>query len=207
MKMVTRRCSQILPCTLLAILLSSSRAAYSQTNAGFETGDFTGWTVSGPTTNTMVAYGLFGGSPHTGGYQAFFGNYDYEGDTTISQMFATNPGGLYDISFWVQVVTATGHNGIGHATSSFDGITLNDDFFTQSDSDPQGPWIQRHFTVAASGSQSLFTFGAYSPPGYIGLDDVSITESAVPEGSSLAAFGVPALLGGFLFFRRRLRRH
>ena len=65
-------------------------------NGDFETGDFTGWTQSGNLGFTGV-----GTSPvHSGTYAAFLGPVGSLG--YLSQILTTSPGGIYDLSFWLE---------------------------------------------------------------------------------------------------------
>jgi hypothetical protein len=52
---------------VLAIFFGGAAQANIVTNPGFETGDFTGWTLSGDTSFTFVE-GFF---PHSGSFSAF----------------------------------------------------------------------------------------------------------------------------------------
>src|SRR5579863_7709011 len=89
---------------LLALcLLTVGTAALAQVNNGsFETGDFTGWTVSGDTAFVGVcdvANCPGGFAPENGKFAAYFGPV---GDTaTISQNIATTPGDSYALSFYL----------------------------------------------------------------------------------------------------------
>ena len=64
------------------------------TNCGFETGDLTGWNVSGFGTGSI---GVFPG-PHTGAFAASLGSVGGLG--CISQTLATTPGQIYTLSFF-----------------------------------------------------------------------------------------------------------
>src|SRR5580704_14001113 len=72
------------------------------TNGSFETGDFTGWTVTGDTTFVGVcdvSTCPSGFAPQDGNFAAYFGPV---GDTaTISQTIATTPGEEYSLSFYL----------------------------------------------------------------------------------------------------------
>ena len=54
---------------VLATFFAGAAQANLVTNPGFETGDFTGWALSGDTTFT----GVDGFSPHSGSFGAFLG--------------------------------------------------------------------------------------------------------------------------------------
>jgi hypothetical protein len=82
-------------------------------NCGFETGDFTGWTLSGNDVPGELnnLYGvegtdpLDGISPHSGAYQAYIADLDANA-TTLSQTIITVPGTLYNVSFYLAQDTA-----------------------------------------------------------------------------------------------------
>jgi len=82
-------------------------------NCGFETGDFTGWTLSGNDVPSELnnLYGVEGIdpvdgiSPNSGAYQAFIGDLDSNA-TTLSQTITTVPGGVYNVSFYLAQDTA-----------------------------------------------------------------------------------------------------
>ena len=65
-------------------------------NCGFETGDFTGWNVSGFDTNHVFA----SGNLHTGAFAASLESVGGLG--RISQTLATTPGQIYTLSFFFQ---------------------------------------------------------------------------------------------------------
>ena len=77
-------------------------------NGGFETGDFTGWTllpdVGGGVYTRVIANGTYGTSglllPHQGTYFATFSNYASQGDSGIEQTVTTTPGQVYTLSYW-----------------------------------------------------------------------------------------------------------
>ena len=91
-----------------ALVLATFSAGAAQTNIvtnpGFETGDLTGWTLSGDTSFTRVDIDLF---HHSGSFSAFLSTCDFDdpfcdGSTgSITQTLATTAGASYDIEFWL----------------------------------------------------------------------------------------------------------
>ncbi|HEY3915423.1 MAG TPA: carbohydrate binding domain-containing protein, partial [Verrucomicrobiae bacterium] len=65
-------------------------------NGGFETGDFTGWTLSGNTEYTTVSTRYV----HSGSYGASLGPSNTLG--YISQTLSTSPGQRYALSLWLE---------------------------------------------------------------------------------------------------------
>src|SRR5207302_790086 len=80
----------------LAFLLSpiSNSSANVIVNGGFETGDFSGWTLSGDSATTFVDTGF----AHSGSYAAFLGEIGDLG--SLSQTFSTTLGASYSLTFW-----------------------------------------------------------------------------------------------------------
>src|SRR5262252_9352602 len=82
------------------------------TNGDFETGDFTGWSVTHAATGSDIFVDIGPGPDPTFG--AFFGATGSDFDS-ISQTFATTPGASYTLSFFYQVTNLgmpiPAHNG------------------------------------------------------------------------------------------------
>jgi hypothetical protein len=179
------------------------------TNCGFETGDFTGWTLTGNDVPGALGnlYGVEmtdpdGTSPHGGLYQAFFGDLDSNA-TTLAQSFATTAGDQYTITFWAaQDTTPSGGYG-NELLASFGGTSLA----SLSDIAVEGYTEYTYSLDATSGTSALdLTFG--NGLGYFQLDDVSVVNSTpvvTPEPDSILLFGTGLLaLAGAA--RRRFSR-
>ena len=144
-------------------------------NGGFETGDFTGWTLVG---NTIVYSGRGRSTVydaiedassgydvvHSGTYGAFLGDDQL---ASLSQPLPTIAGQNYLISFWLDNPVS---GSVQQFLVNWNGTTLYD-----SSSPPAFAWTNFQFIVTASGTNSILQFGAENDPSYFGLDDVSVT--------------------------------
>lgn len=188
---------------VLATFSAGAAQANIVTNPGFETGDFTGWTLSGDTSFTLVD-DFF---PHSGSFGAFLGTCDFDdpscdGSTgSITQTLATTAGASYDIEFWLNVEITPNFLSV-----SFDGIVLDSltDITTFIDggcSHPSpiagGCYTLFSYTASASSATTDLVFTFQHDPWGWDLDDVSVeAATAVPESGSLllVAVGLIALL-------------
>jgi hypothetical protein len=177
-------------------------------NCGFETGDFTGWTLSGNDVPSEEGnlYGVEGTdpfplpdgtAPNSGNFQAFFS--DLAADpTTISQVLATVAGDQYTVSFYL----AQQPVGPGTVNNSVDvtlgGVTVQD----LSDVSTEGYTLYTGILDATSANETLnLTFG--NDIGEFLLDDVSVV--ATPEPSALPLVAIGLVMAGWLYRRRAAR--
>jgi len=177
-----------------AILLAASGGVNAMeylTNGGFETGDLTGWTLTG-------VPGFSGVNSNTSGfYQSQARNYHYEAGNlapnTLSQTFSDTVGTMLTASGWV-----TG-NGTGELQFVFDGVNYTDVVA------PTAPYTQYSFNVTATGNDTFgITFS--DQPSFFAFDSFSVTSaavSAVPEPSTWAMMIVGFSGLGFMAYRRR----
>jgi hypothetical protein len=163
-------------------------------NGGFETGDFSGWTISGAGT-INVDYGITTVIPHSGTFAAWFG--DPTGLTYLSQIIPTIPGQEYEASFW-----GANNNGSGPPQNEIE-VFWDGARVIYGTNVGNFPWTFEEGTFTATQSTTEIEFGFYNVPGWFNLDDVSV--DPVPEPGTMvfcgAALGVFAMGG----YRRRMR--
>lgn len=166
---------------IVAALTGMALSAHAQNlvvNPGFETGDLTGYTLSGNTEFTSVSTLM----PNSGIYSLQAGPIGSDG--FLSQDLATSIGQSYTVSFFLANDDSIG--GPDDFSASFSGVT------GYSVTDPGSfPYTQISFNVTATSALSTLQFGFANNPSYWYLDDISVT-AAVPEPSTFALFGVMA---------------
>jgi hypothetical protein len=165
------------------------------TNPGFETGDFTGWSLTGDSTEVLNVGS--GGNPHTGPYSATFfqtGSLD-----SLTQNLLTTTGQSYDLTFWLSNAP------FGTSTQIFqvwwDGQIILDEHDTT-----QFSYTQLTFSdLVATGGVTTLMFKGRNDPGSYSLDDVSVTDGVapVPEASTWSIGAAVTALLGLHFFRSR----
>lgn len=203
-----RRSALLIAWALLALfLIPSSRADNLVVNGGFETGDFTGWTVTPPP--TVLGYDFYCGDtavdgisdlgPHSGDYSACFGypsgwSYvDHSGDTItyqpgltfISQDLTTVPGQSYVLTFWIAQQPSV------YPLDNAVELIWNGKVYGPEQL-PVMPWTEEQLLVTATGTSTELGFGAMDVPGWVALDDVSVVPT--PEPAPMLLYGSGFLL-------------
>jgi hypothetical protein len=146
-------------------------------NGGFETGDFTGWTLNGdseidgnPINYVTTHVGSM--TPHSGSYLAALGESGVL--AYLSQTAPTLTGQSYLLSLWLNSPTVTGGNLPNEFSVSWNGNTL----FDQTNIPPISGWTNLQFIVTATRTNTVLQIGGRDDNFYLGLDDVSLT--AIP---------------------------
>jgi hypothetical protein len=149
-------------------------------NGGFETGDFTGWTLTG---NTVVNTGRFGQTVynaventsagyqvvHSGAYGAFLGDNQL---ATLSQTLPTAPGRIYLLGLWLDNPTA------GSLQQFL--VKWNGGVLYGVTNPPAFGWKNLQFLVTSSNTNSTLQFASENDPSYFGVDDVTVVPIQAP---------------------------
>jgi hypothetical protein len=168
------------------------------TNGDFETGDFTGWTAA---SFFIARSSTFGSFPAGGSSIASTINGVDDGAATLIQSLATQPGGLYTLTF--------DYNSGGNSRSFpapyaelkiyWDGALVADLV------DGAQQWNTSTLpNLGASSTSTTLEFAAYQNPGQDGLDNIDVELAAatpLPAALPLFASGLGGL--GLLGWRRK----
>jgi hypothetical protein len=179
------------------------------TNCGFQTGDFTGWNLSGndvPGEEGNI-YGVEGTdpdgiSPNSGTTQAYFGDLDANA-ITLQQMISTIADDSYTVSFFVAQDTAPSNENNGEysneLSASFGGTSL-----LSLTNVPMEGYTEYSYLVTATSSSSTLSLTLGNDIGYFLLDDVSVVNNtpiaATPEPPAWTMM-LAGLLGSLLLWK------
>src|ERR1039457_6740312 len=112
------------------VSLCNSNPANLVANCGFETGDFTGWTLAGNDVPIQLGslYGVEGVdpdtiSPNSGDYQAYFGD-TVANSITLSRTISTAAGGEYVVSWYLAQDMPPVNPYSNQYSASFGGVPL-----------------------------------------------------------------------------------
>ena len=145
------------------------------TNGGFETGDFTGWTLGG----NYAGQTLITTNSQSGQYAVAMGPAGSDG--TLSQTLHTTAGQQYTLDFWL----ANMSSGPDDFTVKWNGTTL----LALVNASAQN-YTEYTYTVTATGSTSNLEFDFRQDPTQWRLDGISVTPvgTAAPVAPTIASF-------------------
>ena len=158
-------------------------------NGGFETGDFTGWTVDSINNWAIV---LNSGTQLAGNYEAQLGTYGTVG--IISQAFDTTVGQDYKVSFWLANDSKDSTNVY---QALWNGAAQN---ITALDPTLASGYTQYQFTATAANTSAVIAFNFLNDPSVFHLDNVDV--APVPEPGTLVLLSA-GLFGLCVYGKRR----
>jgi hypothetical protein len=166
------------------------------TNCGFETGDFTGWTVVDGTDETFVAGPTMGVGVNSGNFFAALGAVGADG--SLSQTLGTVPGQTYNFGFWL----ASDGDLQNDFTAMWDATSV-----LSLTSIPATPYTFFSFSETAAAASTTITFLGRNDAGFLGLDDVSVVGPApaatAPEPGTFGSCLLLGLVTGGTILTRR----
>lgn len=182
---------------LASSLLISTASASAIINGSFESGDFSGWTLTG--------YDLDGDTGGPGatvdsanaysGYSAAHFTCTYDGTVcfdTLSQTFATTVGQTYTLDFWMAFESVDPYGNFS--------VSVDDFVSTLASGSPNFGYTEYSPTFTATGDSTTLSFkvaAAWFEDAF--LDDVSVT-TPTPEPGTLTM--MTAALAGWAALRR-----
>jgi hypothetical protein len=131
------------------------------TNGGFETGNFSGWTLAGNTSGTAVSTNP--AQAQSGSDAALLGPFGSDG--TLSQTLSTVAGAQYTFSWWLASDPGTPND----FSVSWDGHQL-----VSETNIPAQPYVQSSYTVTATSNVTTIQFSFRDDALFLHLDDVSV---------------------------------
>jgi hypothetical protein len=172
-------------------------------NCGFETGDFTDWTLSGAYALSQTnLFGVDSYDAYSGNYGAYFANtasapgtYSAANNLVMSQDVTLEEGRQYTLSFFLAQSTPVFTGYTNHFGVSFDGTTL----LSETAAPATSGFVEYTYTVTGEYGSNLLAFSAQNDDGDWSLDDIELNQ--IPEPSSLAMFAA-----GLLTLAARRRR-
>jgi len=154
-------------------------------NGGFETGDFTGWTLTEPNGDageTFVDEGATGIPPHSGTFFAALG--DANGLGSLSQTLTTVVNQPYLLSLWLyspNVSEASGGQDTASTPNQFEVAWNGTTLYDQADLSQFNFWSNMVFVVTATKTNTVVKFEEEDVNYWLGLDDVNVWPIPLPN--------------------------
>lgn len=189
------------------------------TNCGFESGSFSGWSVTGNLYGGLNGNYVYidNGNPNSGNYDAAFGAPSQYGQTetgnmygpvtTLSQKVAPLSGEYYEVSFYLDNNGCSVTDGCPNEYNYFDAYFDGDLLTKQYNLPYSGSYDEYVFVVGTTGGKNpynsdLLQFDFTNDDDVFYFDDVTVTPlGATPEPASFLL--VAPVLGGLWLVRRR----
>jgi hypothetical protein len=206
MEMKMRNLMLTLACATGLAIAGTAKADSQVVNGGFETGSFSGWTLTGiPSYSLVASFSMGSYHAYEGSDYAMLGSYGAE--SYLSQTVGTTPGDWYSITYALA--------SDGGAPSEFTVLAGNDILSDVSNLPKSDYVLDSSPAFQAVSSSTTIEFGSRDDPGYLLLDDVSIgqvsgptpirTTSAVPLPSSVwMGSALMTIIGAAAFRKSRI---
>ena len=177
-------------------------------NGGFENGTLSPWRTSGNTGSALrapaAATGAFGvdhDSARTGSWGAFAAPHGSLG--YLSQSLQTQPGTVYELSFWISASQTGGLSAASGQPLTFQ-IFWNGSMIFQQTSAFSSDYSHYDFILpTTTSSNTTLKFGFRNDFGEFHLDDVIVGLHSVPEAFSTFWLALPLLI--LVVARKRIR--
>ncbi len=170
-------------------------------NCGFETGDFTDWTLKGTrsaSANNGIYYGVENSNQYSGLYAAYFGAVG--GEITLSQTLSNLIySDVYTVTVEVFNDTTPQSNYLNNFSITLGNIT----------SQPIKQVTADNYTIyslkaGANSSSPAVSFTSRNDAGFWNIDSIQVLQTGTPEPSALTLSGI-AFLVFAVYGRRRTR--
>jgi hypothetical protein len=209
--------------TVKAASICDSISGNIVTNCGFESGSFSGWSVTGNLYGGINGnyIGVDSSNPNSGAYEAYFGapsqNFQtgsgilYGPPTVLSQTVPALPGEYYQVQFYLDQAACSpgaGDNSCGPGyNNSFSAFFNGERLLTEYDAPSTNGYQLYDFVVGTTAgvvpiNSDLLEFDFTNDAGYWYIDDISVTAiGPTPEPATFLL--VAPFLGGLYWVRRR----
>ena len=169
-------------------------------NCGFETGDFTNWTVTGTDSaaaNNGIYYGVENFNQYSGSYASYYGAIG--GEITLSQTLNNLiPSDVYTITLEAFNDTAPG-NYINNIIVSFGNRTGQ-----LASQVSVGNYTLYTLIASATSTSSLLSISSRNDSGFWNIDSITAAQTGTPEPAAWTLSGLGAAFLTVTMLRRRL---